>query len=265
MKMKYGVALLLAALLAPFSGIARAFSPQGRDALNTTGSHDGADVTRISEEAIGTANLLVTKGTADRQVLICSATTRPLGTAYDAVAITTDVGVCLLGGGATRVMVASEAIAVDSAVYTTASGKVSDNPTNGCWLVGYALTAASGDGKELEVQTCVPTRQHLTTSTTHSGSTGSVAVPITHRSVKLTTTGAHTATLADGLFVGQRLTIICVAYSGGAATLTPTTGLEWSTFVFAVKGQRIDLEWTASGWIISGFCYLTTLPVLTVP
>ena len=59
MKLKYGVALLLAALLAPFAGIARALMPAGTDALNTAGTHEGSRVTRSAEAAVPAANLLL--------------------------------------------------------------------------------------------------------------------------------------------------------------------------------------------------------------
>lgn len=51
----------------------------------------------------------------------------------------------------TQMYVASKAIAADAPVYTAASGKVSDAQGTGAFLVGTALTAASGDGSFIEV------------------------------------------------------------------------------------------------------------------
>lgn len=263
MKMKYGVAILLAYLLAPFTVIARAMAPHGRDALNIAGTHDGPEVTRVSEEAIADANLLLTKGTAARQVLVCSATTRPLGTAYDEAAITTDVGVFLLGGGATRLMVAAKAIAVDAKVYTTADGLASDYPVSGCWLVGYALTAATAQGQELEVLTCDPVQQHLYTTVPVAAK--ALAIPLTNRTVSKTTgADAEALTLANGLFLGQRLQIFLAVDGGGDGTLTPTTKSGFSTIVLADKGDNVDLEWTASGWILTGSAGIAAPPVITL-
>jgi hypothetical protein len=264
MKMKYGLAILLAHITALVAGFARAIAPKGVDALNISGTHAGADVTRSAEAAVTTANLLLRKGTGDGQVLIGTATAKPLGTAYDTAAADEVVGVCLLGGGATRLMVAAAAVTVDAPVYTAADGKVTPTAATGSWLVGYALTAASGDGKEFEVMTCVPSGPVYLHSTT-TVAADALAIPVTHRTVAKTTGGdAEALTLADGLFLGQRLQIFLATDGGGDGTLTPTTKSGFSTIVFADKGDNVDLEWTTSGWIITGSAGVAAPPVISL-
>jgi hypothetical protein len=265
MKMKYSLACFMAAIASVFHMGAR---EEVSNVASATGTHEKGIVSLVAEEAISTRYLLVKKGSAANGILInAAATTVPWGVCQDEPANTDTAAVAVLGAAVGTVkMVAGAACTAGAAVYTAADGKISGTPASGSYKVGVALNTVSADGSIVEVAHQVPQGPYQPTGvTTHTGSTGSVAVPITHRTVNLTTTGAHTATLADGVFVGQRLDIICVAYSGGAATLTPTTGAQWSTFVFAVKGQRVSLEWTSAGWLITGFIYLTTLPVITVP
>lgn len=249
--------LVAAILLAPIMGIIRAFAPQGRDALNVKGTHEDGLVTRISEEAIGTANLLVTKGTADRQVLISSATTRPLGTAYDAVAITTDVGVALLGNGQTQLMVANGAITVDAEVYSAASGKVSATPTSGCWLVGHALTAASGDGKELEVQTCEPVLMGVPVSVSATGGTITALQALRHIHVSNAGASAAATFALPAALVGMRVTaIVEVAQelrldpNGTETVALPSTGAQSAAGAYIMAdavGEKVQLVCLTAG------------------
>lgn len=153
--MKYGLAILITLLLAPFAGIARALFPQGVDALNTQGTHEGLKVSRSAEVAITAAHLLLRKGTADNEVLLGTATAKPLGVSYDAAAIHTLMGVILLGGPDSVLGVASGAITVDAPLYTAADGKVSATAVAGCWHVGKALTAAA-DGAAVEYHSVEP-------------------------------------------------------------------------------------------------------------
>jgi len=155
MKMKHILAFLLALIIAPMLGVARAFSFPGVDALNTGGTHPGATVTRSAEAAVTVGNLLLRKGTAANQVLLGTATARPLGVSYDAAAIDTNVGVILLGGADTVLGVASGAITVDAPLYSSADGKVSATAVAGCWYIGIALTAAA-DGAIVEYQSVQP-------------------------------------------------------------------------------------------------------------
>lgn len=262
MKLNYGVAILLALILAPLAGIARAMAPKGRDALNIQGTHDGT-VTRTAEGALA-AHLLVAFGTtAGTQVKPCTAALRPLGTVYDDAADTDPVTVELFANGETKLLIASKAIAAGAAVYTTASGKVTDAVSHGCYQVGYALTAAAADGAEIEVQTSeLAGPLHLTTATAVAGAV--LAIPLTSRSINKTTGGAEALTLADGLWIGQRININLVAQAG-TGTLTPATATAWTSIALAEKGQGVELEWTTSGWRIIGFSWVTTKPLIAVP
>lgn len=155
MKLKHGVAILLALLLAPFAGIARAMAPTGVDALNIQGSHAGT-ITRTAEGALA-AHLLVANGTtAGTQVKPCTAALRPLGTVYDDAADTKPVTVELLTNGETKLVIASKAIAAGVRVYATAAGKVTDAVVSGAYLVGESLTAAAADGAEMEIMPLSP-------------------------------------------------------------------------------------------------------------
>jgi hypothetical protein len=152
--------VLLAAMLAvfaiPSARAALSLPPPGFDVLNIAGTYEGG-MTRLSEGAIGTAHLLLKKGTANRQAIVCGATDRPIGTAAEAVATAIDVGVYLLGGGITRLMVSAvAAIAVDAPIYTTASGKVTNVPVAGCWFVGWAATQVTAVDQEFGVITTEP-------------------------------------------------------------------------------------------------------------
>jgi hypothetical protein len=91
-----------------------------------------------------------------------------------------------------------------------------------------------------------------------------LVVPVTHRSVDKTTgADAEALSLADGAFLGQRLSINLVVDGGGDGTLTPTTPSGFATIVFADAGDSVDLEWTTDGWRIVGAFGLTAQPVIT--
>lgn len=155
MKTKHIGAILIALIIAPMLGIARALAPKGVDALNIQGTHEGA-ITRTAEGAIA-AHLLVTNGTtAGAQFKLCTAATRPIAIAYDDIADAAKGAFELLTGGPTRLVIASKAIAAGVRVYATAGGKVTDAVVSGAYLVGETLTAASGDGKELEIMPLSP-------------------------------------------------------------------------------------------------------------
>lgn len=150
MKLQHIAALLLAAFIAPFMAFARAFSPQGVDALNIQGSHEDT-ITRTAEVAIA-AHLCVTFGTAPgSQVKLCTAALRPIGFAHDDAAAGAPLGVELTGGGRTRLAIASKAIPAGVRVYATAGGKLTDAVVSGAYLVGESFTAAAADGDEFEI------------------------------------------------------------------------------------------------------------------
>ncbi len=93
---------------------------------------------------------------------------------------------------------------------------------------------------------------NITGGTTVAG--GVNVIPVTHRYVAKTTTGAEASlTLADGVFDGQRLTISLVV-TAGDGTLTPATSTGWGTCVFVTAKDTITLQWIDStiGWIVIG-------------
>lgn len=115
--------------------------------------------------------------------------------------------------------------------------------------------------------------QNAASGYSFSGETASAAdslvIPIT-APLCLKTTGAdaEALTLADGTFVGQRLTIQLVVDGGGDGTLTPATSTSFGTIVFADAGDVATLEWRGSttGWVILGTCDLAGVggPVYTL-
>lgn len=85
------------------------------------------------------------------------------------------------------------------------------------------------------------------------------AIPITARSVDVTTGGAEAMTLADGA-VGQLLNITLVV-DGGTMTLTPANALGYSTIAFADAGDSVQLEFKSGGWALVGQGGLGTGPL----
>lgn len=148
--------LLAALILAPL--ISRS-APAGVDANNTAGNRDG-NLSRTAEAAVNTPHLMLTRGTnAAKEVIICTATTEPIGLAYDKAELNAYVGVERLTDGQTKVGIASKAIAAGARIFTTAAGKLTDTAVNNSWLVGTALSAAAADGDEFEFDPCYPVKQ----------------------------------------------------------------------------------------------------------
>ena len=64
---------------------------------------------------------------------------------------------------------------------------------------------------------------------------------------------AQAMTLADGLFIGQRKTVIHDV-DGGSLVLTPATALGFSTATFTGPGETATFMWSgALGWVVVGF------------
>ncbi len=119
--------------------------------------HGSGNVTRTAEAALTTRHLLVKKGTADGEVLVCGATDQPLGVCTDEPGIDEPGNVALLGcADGTLPMVAGKAIAVGAEVSTLAGGKVTDATTASTYKVGVALTPAAGNNEVIEVAHCYP-------------------------------------------------------------------------------------------------------------
>ena len=259
MKMKNIAALLIALIIAPMLGVARLFAPRGVDAINAlAGSHEGGLVTRITEAAFTAPHLLCRKGTADRQILVGTATARPLGVVTDAAAVTTNIGVQVLGGGSSVVMTASGAITVDAPVYTAADGKVTATAAAGCWLVGTALTAAA-DTDEFEVLPCVPVL--VTVPVTVSATGGAVSALQALQNIHVSNagaTGAATFTLPAAV-VGMRVTANVEAAQelrldpNGTETIAlPSSGVQGAAGKYLTAdavGERVQLVcFTAGTW-----------------
>jgi hypothetical protein len=158
------IALFLAAALLVLATWAKGFSRRSSSrrilAFNALGDggHVG-EVPLLLEAAVATRHLLVRKGTASNQVLLGTATDRPLGFAEDEGAIGDTIAIHPLGlGGRTVLGVASAAIAANALLSPAASGKLRTLPVAAgtYWVIGYAITAAGADGDQLELVSCVP-------------------------------------------------------------------------------------------------------------
>jgi hypothetical protein len=124
------------------------------------GTHKNT-ITRLSDAAITTKNLLVKVGSdADHFAIMAAVTDLPLGVCVDtpAAAETPHAIRLLASTDETVEMVAAEAIDAGEEVYAHSNGKVTDLPTDAAtyYRVGRALTAAEADGDVLEVEPCYP-------------------------------------------------------------------------------------------------------------
>lgn len=107
--------------------------------------------------AITQRYVLVKKGTADNQMLLGDATTRPIGVCLDEPGVDEEGAVFVLGAGTGTVrMVAAAAITAGAPVYTSASGKVTATWAATAFIVGRALTAAAAADDLIEVAPCFP-------------------------------------------------------------------------------------------------------------
>lgn len=248
----------LTVLVAACHGFGQQLVANTYDAALTTHADT---VNRTNDVAITTRHLLWTQGASAGTIKLATAVLTAIGSVNN---VETGTGlnqtVLLLGKGKTKKMVASGAIPVGSPVFQDAAGKVS---ALGVIFVGTALSATAADGDLLEVaDTLVATPAVIGTATAVAGAV--LAIPVTHRTVNKTVAGAEALTLADGVFLGQKLKINTVAQSVGTGTLTPTTASGWISIALAEKGQSCDLEWTTAGWILCGFAYVTTKPLVAV-
>ena len=118
-------------------------------------------LTRLSDAALATENLLVKVGSdADHIAVMAAVTDVPIGAVPDTpAAAEEEVAVNLLGAASETIeMVAKEAISAGEQVFADATGKVTDLPAGaGTYCcVGTALVAAAADGDEIEVDPCIP-------------------------------------------------------------------------------------------------------------
>lgn len=133
---------------------------RGRAFANSTGATHRGSVTRLTDSALATRNLLGITGSDASHVAICGASNVPLGVIADeAAAAGEDVAVQLLGSSASTLsMVAAGAVTAGSLVYTAANGRVSAlSATSGTYYcVGVALSPASAAGDSIEVDPYPP-------------------------------------------------------------------------------------------------------------
>lgn len=122
------------------------------------GTHTG-NLTRMTDGALTTRNLLGKLGSDAMHVVACGANDIPVGVITDeAVQAEEPVNVALLGSAEdTRRMVAAAPVAAGALVFTAANGKVTElSATPGTYYgVGLALSAAAADGDEIEVDPCI--------------------------------------------------------------------------------------------------------------
>jgi hypothetical protein len=262
-QVKHGFALLIALIAGLLAGITRSFQllfePLGlTDALNTAGSHAGGLVSRVTEAAFATPYLLARKGTAARQILVGTATARPIGTVADAALVTTEIGVKCLGGPDTQLMIASGVIAVDAPVYTDADGKVSATAASGSYMVGTALTATTADGQEIEVLTCIP-MPVSTPAVTVSAADATVSALQATAGIIVSNAGASGAvTFAlPAAVVGMRVTAVVEAAQelrldpNGTETIAlPSTGVQGAAGKYLTAdavGENVELVCLTAG------------------
>jgi hypothetical protein len=146
MKLKYALSMALLALVSVFRLGAR------EEVNNVAGPFPNPTgvATVTLEAAVTTKYLLLAKGTASQSAILCTASLIPIGPSLDEGAIADKVAVAMLGAAPGTVsMVASKAIAENTAVYATAGGKVTDAVVTGAYWVGKtapgSLAAADGD------------------------------------------------------------------------------------------------------------------------
>lgn len=156
------LSLTIGAIAAVGVSMGRLFGPRESIALHNaidTGTHFGP-ITKVADAAIA-RNLLV-RMTSATNVDLCGASQRPLGVASEneTSASTQRIPVNPMALTGTKILVASEPIAVDAEIYTAASGKVQDLPAAAgtYFRVGRALTSAAADGDPIEVETHAPIR-----------------------------------------------------------------------------------------------------------
>jgi hypothetical protein len=128
--------------------------------INEAGRHASGKVTRKCDAALAAA-VFVKKGTDDNHVAVTTAPTEcPLGlTTHATDAIEDEVGVELPGASeGTKLATASAAIDVNDRICATAAGKAVKLPAGAgtYYVIGRAITAASGDGVDFEFEGCAP-------------------------------------------------------------------------------------------------------------
>ena len=67
----------------------------------------------------------------------------------------------------------------------------------------------------------------------------------------VTSAGAHTMTLADGVYVGQKKKIIITSVAAGTITITPANFSDGTSMTMAEIRDSVELIWDGSNWNIT--------------
>ncbi len=151
------------------------------------GTHAG-HVTRTASATFARKFLLAKAGASAGQAAVCGASDNPIGIVTDEAVADDPIALKLLGvGEQTAMLVASGALNAGVSLYAAASGKVQGEPTTAgtYYLIGRALTSATGDGDVLEAETIAPVKvvvlaaltsgQNSTTAATDLGTSEALA------------------------------------------------------------------------------------------
>lgn len=77
------------------------------------------------------------------------------------------------------------------------------------------------------------------------------AISLLCRTTKLSVTGTQAYTLADGLYLGQRKSLICyVAASTPDGTVTPANFFDGTNIDFDAVLESTELEWDGTNWFV---------------
>lgn len=136
------------------------FDPRPVFANAATGVHE-AGITKTLGESVSTRHLLCTFGGTDDEVITNHADGQPIGVMSDTGAAGDSVNVALLSAHTgTLLMLASEAIAAGSPVYTTDDGYVQGEPEfpGEYYQVGYAVSGAKALNEPIEVMPQAPVK-----------------------------------------------------------------------------------------------------------
>lgn len=154
-RLRYSFAMLISGFMP---------KPQGEYLLANFNSseHPHGQVTYTADNAFtvsGTLTrfLMAKFGTDSAHIDLCGAADEPLGICSDAPAAGDVVTVEVLGAGSkTKRGIASAAITAGADVYTAAGGELQSEPAGAgtYWLVGRAISAATGAGDDFEFAPC---------------------------------------------------------------------------------------------------------------
>jgi len=144
---------------------------------------------------------------------------------------------------------------------TVAKGDSVKVDTSGRIVTASAADVAAGlecgicvhSGAVNEIGSAQLTGRGLVSSTGAETVTSSGAVSIATEVTYLDVSGTKAYTLADGTRVGQRKGVECIGAAAtplGTLTIADAYSTEPTTYVFTAVGQRVDFEWTSTGWKI---------------